>query len=62
MEGIQHRRLVLADRPHALLGTCVVDRIEKDGIYHTGEDPSIALRPFFEEIFDGCGAVRTASE
>jgi hypothetical protein len=62
MEGIQHRRLVLADRPHALLGTCVVDRIEKDGIYDTGEDPSIALRPFFEEIFDGCGAVRAASE
>jgi len=61
MEGIQHRRLVLADRPNALLGTCVVDRIEKDGIYGTDESPGTALRPFFEEIFDVCGAVRPAS-
>jgi len=38
-----------------------VDRIEKDGIYDMGEDPGITLRPFFEEIFDDCGAVRPAS-
>lgn len=57
MEGIQHRRLVLADRPSARLGTCVVDRIEKDGIYDASQDPGLALQPFFEEVFDACGAL-----
>jgi hypothetical protein len=61
MEAIQHRCLVLADRPNSMLGTCITDRIEKDGIYDTGQDPGVALRPFFEEIFDACGAVRPAS-
>lgn len=58
MEGIEHRRLVLADRPSARLGTCIVDRIEKDGRYDVSQDPGVALQPFFEEIFDACGAVR----
>jgi hypothetical protein len=58
MEGILNRRLVVADRPNARLGTCVVDRIEKDGTYGTGQDPALVLTPFFEEIFDSCGAVR----
>jgi hypothetical protein len=58
MEGIQNRRLVLADRPNARLGTCIVDRIEKNGIYDASQDAGLALRPFFEEVFDACGAVR----
>jgi hypothetical protein len=61
MEGILNRRLVLADRPNARLGTCVVDRIEKDGTYEASQNPALVLRPFFEEIFDACGAVRSAS-
>jgi hypothetical protein len=61
MEGIQNRRLVLADRPNARLGTCIVDRIEKDGIYDASQDPGLALAPFFEEVFEVCGAVRPAS-
>lgn len=61
MEGIQNRRLVLADRPNARLGTCIVDRIEKDGIYDASQDPGLALGPFFEEVFEVCGAVRPAS-
>lgn len=61
MEGIQDRRLVLADRPNARLGTCIVDRIEKDGMYDTSQDPGLALGPFFEEVFEVCGAVRPAS-
>jgi len=61
MEGIENRRLVLADRPNAKLGTCIVDRIEKDGMYDASQDPGLALRPFFEEVFDACGAVRPAS-
>ena len=61
MEGILHRRLVLADRPNARLGTCIVDRIEKDGLYDGSQDPALALRPFFEAVFDACGAVRPTS-
>ena len=61
MEGIQNRRLVLADRPNAKLGTCIVDRIEKDGMYDASQDPGLALRPFFEEVFEVCGAVRPRS-
>lgn len=61
MEGIGNRRLVLADRPNARLGTCIVDRIEKDGTYDASQDPSLALQPFFEEVFDACGAVRPTS-
>jgi len=55
MEGIQNRRLVLADRPNARLGTCIVDRIEKDGTYDASQDPGLALEPFFEEVFEVCG-------
>jgi hypothetical protein len=62
MEGIQHRRLILAERPNALLGTCILDRIEKDGRYDTDQDPGVALQPFFEEVFDACGAVRPTSK
>jgi hypothetical protein len=58
MEGILNRRLVVADRPYPRLGTCVVDRIEKDGTYEIGQDPALVLTPFFEEIFDSSGAVR----
>ena len=61
MEGIQNRRLVQADRPSARLGTCIVDLIEKDGMYDASQDPRLALQPFFEEVFDTCGAVRPAS-
>jgi len=61
MEGVLNRRLVVADRPNAMLGTCIVDQIEKDGTYETGQDLVRALTPFFEEIFDVCGAVRPAS-
>jgi hypothetical protein len=61
MEGIENRRLVLADRPNARLGTCIVDRIEKNGMYDASQDPGLALRPFFEEVFEVCGAVRLGS-
>jgi len=61
MEGILNRRLVVADRPNAMLGTCVVDRVERDGTYETGGDPALVLTIFFEEIFDACGAVRPTS-
>ena len=61
MEGILNRRLVVTDRPNARLGTCVVDRIERDGTYAAGQDAALALTPFFEDIFDSCGAVRPTS-
>jgi hypothetical protein len=61
MEGILNRRLVMANRPNARLGTCVVDRIEQDGTYDPSQDPGLALRPFFEEVFDACGAARPTS-
>jgi hypothetical protein len=62
MEGTRDRRLVLADRPNARLGTCIVDRIEKYGMYDASQDPGLALMPFFEEVFEVCGAVRPASK
>jgi hypothetical protein len=61
MEGILNRRLVVADRPNSRLGTCVVDRIEKAGKYETSQDPALVLVPFFEEIFESCGALRPGS-
>lgn len=61
MEGLLNRRLALASNPHRNFGRCVVDRIEIDGTYEAGGDSKLVLVPFFEEVFDGCGAQRPSS-
>jgi hypothetical protein len=61
MEGLSGRRLVTSERPNALFGTSIVDRIEREGTYKAGQHSLSVLTPFFEALFDACGAVRPSS-
>jgi hypothetical protein len=58
--GIEHvsgRKLFVA--PRRVLGRCLADVIEREGKYEKGDKPAELLEPFFEDVFDRCGAQRT---
>jgi hypothetical protein len=59
MEGLKGRYLDGRNSP-SLWGPCMVDVIEIEGIYKPGDNPAESLKPFFEEIFDQCGAQRSS--
>ena len=60
MEEVEGRYLDSGTRFRAY-GPCMKNVIEKDGIYRPGDDATLALRPFFDEIFDQCGTERPRS-
>jgi hypothetical protein len=59
MEGLKGRYLDGTNSPR-LWGPCMVDVIEKEGIYNAGDSAAELLQPFFEEISDQCGAQRSS--
>jgi hypothetical protein len=61
MMGITDRYLPSGNRLSRGLGPCVVDPVKKDGVFREGDDPTELLRPFFEAVFDACGARRPAT-
>jgi hypothetical protein len=61
MEGIEGLQLVTPGRfarPH---GICLSNVIEEEGNYKEGDKVEEQLRPFFEKVFDQCGARRPVS-
>jgi hypothetical protein len=60
MEELEGRYLDSGTKFHAY-GPCMKNVIEKDGIYRPGDDATLSLRPFFDEIFDQCGTERPGS-
>jgi hypothetical protein len=57
MEGVQDRHL----REDALgrkIGPCLVDVIESEGVFKSGDDARQTLEPFFEKFFEECGLER----
>jgi hypothetical protein len=57
MEGIKGRQLAIPGRPRSL-GVCYANVIEEEGVYKKGEIAAELLRPFFEKVYDKCGAQR----
>lgn len=55
MEELKGRYLEVGRRL-GTYGPCMENVIEKEGGYRTGDDAVQSLRPFFDEIFDQCGA------
>jgi len=45
-----------------MLGPCLANVIEQDGRYNKDDKPVELLRPFFEKVFDQCGARRAESK
>jgi hypothetical protein len=58
MEGVQGRFLSLTDAFNRKGGPCMVDVIEKEGMYKLRDSASEALEPFFEAVFEQCGVQR----
>jgi hypothetical protein len=58
MEGIEGRSLYTSERLGTILGPCTVDVIEEEGTYNDGDSAAELLQPFFEKVFDRCGARR----
>lgn len=59
IEGFEGKYLA-HENFHRRVGPCL-GVIERDGIYKKGDNPAELLRPFFEEVFDQCGARRPTS-
>jgi hypothetical protein len=57
IEGIKGRQLAVGGRLRSL-GVCFSNIIEEEGIYKKGEIAAEVLRPFFEKVYDKCGARR----
>lgn len=60
LEGFAGRTLYSSSPPHRPLGACISDLIEREGTYKVGDTAAELLRPFFEAVFDRCGARREA--
>jgi hypothetical protein len=60
MEGVKDRYL-RRDAFGRQIGACMVDAIEAQGVFKSGDNPQDALEPFFEEVFDKCGLPRNSS-
>lgn len=63
MEGIKDLRIhiPIESNPYSSTrksGPCLAEFVEEIGIYNIGENPKILLKPFFEKIYDYCGAIR----
>ena len=58
MEGL-HRRHLVSNSARRTIGPCLADVIEEEGTYAKDENAAGLLAPFFEKIFDKCGARRT---
>jgi hypothetical protein len=61
MEGVKGRQLVIPPHAHRAFDSCLTDRIEQEGIYREGDSTQDLLRPFFEKVYDQCGAQRPRS-
>ncbi len=57
IEGIRGRHVVFENGRRAF-GPCVADVIEEEGIYAKDAKAANLLPPFFEKVFDKCGARR----
>jgi hypothetical protein len=57
MEGVKGRFLV-RENLFRRWGPCMMDVIEEEGIHKPGDKAAESLRPFFEGVFDQCGAQR----
>jgi hypothetical protein len=59
LEGILDRHLQ-EDTFRRKRGLCLVDVIEWEGSFKTGDSAKARLEPFFEEVFERCGLTRPA--
>ncbi len=57
MEGL-HRRQLVSNSDRRTIGPCLADVIEEEGIYAKDDNAANIFLPFFEKIFDKCGARR----
>jgi hypothetical protein len=58
IEGIQGRQLVIPSPSTRRFGQCLATNIENEGTYKKDDHATELLRPFFEKVFDQCGARR----
>ncbi|MFY9559604.1 MAG: hypothetical protein WAQ52_05155 [Terriglobales bacterium] len=58
-EGVRDRHL-LEDNFRRKRGLCLVDVIEFEGSFKSGDNAQQILEPFFEEVFEKCGLERPA--
>lgn len=59
VEGVKDRSLPLPNDPFGRTrGPCTADLIEEAGTFSLGQDPAASLEPFFEQVFEFCGAAR----
>jgi hypothetical protein len=58
MEGVQDRQLVIPNRWQYPYGNCLAHLIDEEGAYKEGNKADEVLRPFFQKVFDQCGARR----
>jgi hypothetical protein len=57
MENLKGRKIPLSEQPpYNLSGPCMKDIVVKRGSFTPGESAAQSLRPFFEELYDACGA------
>jgi hypothetical protein len=59
MDGIQGSQLVLPNRPGRRFGACFANSVDYEGSYSKEDKAADVLVPFFEKVFDQCGAART---
>ena len=60
MEGLRDRKLMVTQPANRMIGACVSDVIDAKGTFNKGDNSAKLLRPFFEKVFDKCGARRPA--
>lgn len=66
VEGVRGRGLYLPRRKgysyfgNGLRGQCMVDQVIVEGLYTPGDDPILALKPFFEAVYESVGLERPA--
>jgi hypothetical protein len=56
LEGVSGRLLPI--NSGLTRGPCATDIIEHEGSFCLGDDPTDALEPFFEEVYEQCGLMR----
>lgn len=59
IEGVQGYMLSIDN--YRSRGPCIADLVEQEGVFSIGDNPALALEPFFEKLYEQCGAERSRS-